>query len=188
MDFLAENAGRLAGLAIYNIFPDHPITQFLPDEVAALPILLVPSPVTPHEILAGILSDEVSVFTAGGMIASMSDLGIALDFNLHTRIEGNKMPLGRDMFAIENEADVAPLVSGCRCFTCKNHHRAYVHHLLKCHEMTAWTLLQMYSPLSDLLTVVIISTSLICFLKKYMSPLRMEHYLPLQSNSTKHIQ
>src|SRR5947207_6936866 len=182
MDFLADNAVCLAGLAIYNIFPDHPITQFLPNEVAALPILLVPSPLTPHEILAGILSDEVSVFTAGSMITSMSDLGIALDFNLHTTIEEGKIALGRDMFAIENEADVTPLVSGCHCFTCKNHHRAYVHHLLKCHEMTAWALLQMYSPLSELLTIVIISTSSICFSKRYTSPSRMELCLALQSN------
>jgi queuine tRNA-ribosyltransferase accessory subunit len=166
MDFLAENAGHLAGLAIYNIFPDHPITQFLPDEVAALPILLVPSPLTPHEILAGILSDEVNVFTAGGMITSMSDLGFALDFNLHTNIEGDKIPLGRDIFATENEADIAPLVSGCQCFTCKNHHRAYVHHLLKCHEMTAWVLLQMYSPSKDLLMIVIISMSSTCSSRK----------------------
>ena len=168
MDFLAENAGRLAGLAIYNIFPDHPITQFLPDEVAALPILLVPSPVTPHEILAGILSDRVSVFTAGGMITSMSDIGIALDFNLHTSIEGDKIPLGRDMFATVNEADVTPLVSGCQCFTCKNHHRAYIHHLLKCHEMTAWVLLQMYSPSYDLLMIVTTSISSTCSSRKYM--------------------
>ena len=41
MDFLAENAAHLSGIAIYNIFPDHPITQFLPEEVAHLPIMLV---------------------------------------------------------------------------------------------------------------------------------------------------
>jgi queuine tRNA-ribosyltransferase accessory subunit len=144
MDFLSEKSSHLAGLAIYNIFPDHQITQFIPKEIAHLPILLVPSPLTPHEILAGILSDEISCFTAGGMITSMSDLGIALDFNLHKKINGEKVPLGRDLFQIENEADVSPLVDGCECFSCKNHHRAYVHHLLKCHEMTAWVLLQMY--------------------------------------------
>lgn len=143
MDFLSENSSRLAGLAIYNIFPDHQITQFIPDDIAHLPILLVPSPLTPHEILAGMLSDEVGVFIAGGMISSMSDLGIALDFNLHTKPDGEKAPLGRDLFQMENEADVSALVDGCQCFACKNHHRAYVHHLLKCHEMTAWILLQM---------------------------------------------
>jgi queuine tRNA-ribosyltransferase subunit QTRTD1 len=146
VDYLAANASRLAGVAIYNIFPDHPITQFLPDELAQLPILLVPSPVTPHEILASILSDEIGLFTAGGMVSSMSDLGIALDFSLtlHSEII-EKRPLGVDMFSEDNAAVVKPLVDGCECFTCKNHHRAYIHHLLKCHEMTAWVLLQMYS-------------------------------------------
>jgi queuine tRNA-ribosyltransferase accessory subunit len=142
MDFLAENAERLDGLAIYNIFPDHPITQFLPDGVSHLPILLVPSPTTPHEILAGILSDEISTFTAGGMITSMSDLGIALDFSLNKESQ-EKLPLGKDMFSSENEDIMAPLADECQCFTCKNHYRAYIHHLLKCHEMTGWVLLQM---------------------------------------------
>ena len=145
MEFLAANASRLSGVAIYNIFPDHPITQFLPDELAQLPVLLVPSPTTPHEILAGILSDNVGVFTAGGMITSMSDLGIALDFHLRNSSETilGERSLGKDLFSEENEAAMGPLVDGCECFTCKKHHRAYIHHLLKCHEMTAWVLLQM---------------------------------------------
>jgi len=145
MDFLAENASQLSGIAVYNIFPDHPISQFLPDELSQLPIVLVPSPLTPHEILSGIISDEISVFTAGGMITAMSDLGIALDFKLNPTTQDTKIPLGKDMFVSANEAVVGSLVDECECFTCQNHHRAYIHHLLKCHEMTAWVLLQMYS-------------------------------------------
>jgi queuine tRNA-ribosyltransferase accessory subunit len=146
MDFLAANASRISGIALYNIFPDHAITRFLPDELSHLPIILVPSPVTPHEMLAGIISDEVGVFTAGGMITSMSDLGIALDFKLDPDTKGEKVSLGKDLFSTENEEIMGPLVDGCQCFTCKNHFRAYIHHLLKCHEMTAWVLLQMYLP------------------------------------------
>jgi queuine tRNA-ribosyltransferase subunit QTRTD1 len=146
MDFLAENAAHLSGIAIYNIFPDHPITQFLPEEVAHLPVMLVASPLTPHEILAGILSDEVGVFTAGGMVTAMSDLGIALDFSLNMESKEKKIPLGRDLFETENEDTMEPLVHGCQCYTCRKHYRAYIHHLLKCHEMTAWVLLQMYPP------------------------------------------
>ena len=159
MDFLAENALYLHGIAIYNIFPDHPITQFLPEDVAHLPIMLVPPPLTPHEILAGILSDEIGIFTAGGMVTAMSDLGIALDFKLSTEGKVGKMPLGRDMFDAENEEAMEPLVDECQCFTCRKHYRAYIHHLLHCHEMTAWVLLQMFhlNPLP--LTVVTISTS-----------------------------
>ena len=144
MDFLIENASHLSGIAIYNLFLDYPITQYLSGETAHLPILLVPTPLTPHEILAAILSDEVGEFTAGGMITAMSDLGIALDFNLNAQPGREKVPLGRDMFDSENEAAMKPLVEGCQCYSCQRHNRAYVHHLLKCHEMTAWVLLQMY--------------------------------------------
>jgi queuine tRNA-ribosyltransferase accessory subunit len=144
MDFLSFNASKISGIALYNIFPDHPITHFLPEELSHLPILLVPSPVTPHDILAGIISDQVGTFTAGGMITSMSDLGIALNFKLDPpSTTGDKMSLGKDLFSTENEAVMGPLVDDCQCFTCKNHFRAYIHHLLKCHEMTAWVLLQM---------------------------------------------
>src|SRR5271170_2025351 len=144
MDFLAENAAHLSGIAMYNIFPDHPVTQFLPEEVGHLPIMLVAPPLTPHEILSGILSDEIGIFTAGGMVTAMSDLGIALDFNLNTGLKEKKIPLGTDLFEKENEDAMEPLVDGCLCYTCQKHYRAYIHHLLKCHEMTAWVLLQMY--------------------------------------------
>src|SRR3981189_1823844 len=82
MDFLSANASKIHGIAIYNIFPDQSILRYLPEELISLPIMLVPSPITPHEILSAIVSDGVGAFTAGGMISSMSDLGIALDFEL----------------------------------------------------------------------------------------------------------
>ncbi len=42
------------------------------------------------------------------------------------------------------ENDHTILVNGCKCFTCsKNYTRAYIHHLLKCTELNATTLLIM---------------------------------------------
>ena len=42
------------------------------------------------------------------------------------------------------ENDHTILVNGCKCFTCsKNYTRAYIHHLLKCTELNANTLLIM---------------------------------------------
>lgn len=38
--------------------------------------------------------------------------------------------------------DKSPLVPQCRCDTCRNHSRAYIHHLLVTHEMTASVLLE----------------------------------------------
>eukprot|EP00899_Mesostigma_viride_P008366 jgi/Mesvir1/17530/Mv08782-RA.1 len=39
----------------------------------------------------------------------------------------------------------APILKGCSCYTCKNHTRAYLHHLLNCHEMTAEVLLEIHN-------------------------------------------
>jgi queuine tRNA-ribosyltransferase subunit QTRTD1 len=36
-------------------------------------------------------------------------------------------------------------VEGCTCFACRNHTRAYVHHLLHTHEMLASVLLEIHN-------------------------------------------
>lgn len=41
--------------------------------------------------------------------------------------------------------DKKPLLPGCRCFTCQNHTRAYIHHLLNVHEMLAPVLLDVHN-------------------------------------------
>ena len=42
-----------------------------------------------------------------------------------------------NLWALAYRADKRPLLPGCACFTCGSHTRAYVHHLLQAHEMTA---------------------------------------------------
>jgi tRNA-guanine family transglycosylase len=41
--------------------------------------------------------------------------------------------------------DFGPLQKGCECFTCKNHTRSYVNHLLKVKEMTGNVLLVLHN-------------------------------------------
>jgi queuine tRNA-ribosyltransferase len=41
--------------------------------------------------------------------------------------------------------DLAPLEANCRCFTCRNYSRAYLHHLVRIKEMTAATLLSIHN-------------------------------------------
>lgn len=41
--------------------------------------------------------------------------------------------------------DKGPLVQGCSCFACRNHSRAYLHHLLHTHEMLASVLLELHN-------------------------------------------
>lgn len=42
-----------------------------------------------------------------------------------------------NLWALAHRTDARPLLPGCGCFACANHTRAYVHHLLQTHEMTA---------------------------------------------------
>lgn len=41
--------------------------------------------------------------------------------------------------------DKGPLVAGCSCFTCRNHTRAYLHHLLHTHEILGSVLLEVHN-------------------------------------------
>jgi len=55
--------------------------------------------------------------------------------------DGTKMNIWSDMFA----EDMSPLVQSCPCDTCLYHTRAYIHHLLVTHEMTAQVLLEQHN-------------------------------------------
>jgi queuine tRNA-ribosyltransferase subunit QTRTD1 len=50
-----------------------------------------------------------------------------------------------NLWAVRHRMDKGPLVQGCSCFTCANHSRAYIHHLLHTHEMLAGVLLEMHN-------------------------------------------
>ncbi len=43
------------------------------------------------------------------------------------------------------KTDFAPLDAACQCLACREHSRAYIHHLLKCREMTGARLLTMHN-------------------------------------------
>jgi len=40
--------------------------------------------------------------------------------------------------------DIQPILAGCHCYSCQNHARAYIHHLLNAHEMLATVLIMRY--------------------------------------------
>jgi queuine tRNA-ribosyltransferase subunit QTRTD1 len=50
-----------------------------------------------------------------------------------------------NLWALSYRLDKGPLVRGCSCFTCQNHSRAYIHHLLHTHEMLAGVLLEVHN-------------------------------------------
>ncbi|XP_052202464.1 uncharacterized protein LOC127808121 isoform X2 [Diospyros lotus] len=80
--------------------------------------------------------------------------GFALTFPLE-RIERNDSNfqlsnIGSDITKINLKAtvyrkDTSPLVDGCSCYTCQNHTKAYINHLLNVHEMLAQILLEIHN-------------------------------------------
>eukprot|EP00775_Hariotina_reticulata_P009329 gene9329-biopygen11195 len=50
-----------------------------------------------------------------------------------------------NLWSLQHRSHRGPLVAGCSCFTCQNHSRGYIHHLLHTHEMLASVLLEMHN-------------------------------------------
>ncbi|ROV87891.1 hypothetical protein VMCG_10289 [Cytospora schulzeri] len=141
-----ELLDKLSGLAIYDvdILPDlinHP-------SLTPLPRLSLDSPANPHEVLRQI-SLGIDTFLLP-FLNTVTDAGVALTFAFPattTTAKGgtDPLPLGTDLTEPEHMTSVQPLVEGCTCYACTQHHRAYVHHLLNAREMLAWVLLQIHN-------------------------------------------
>ena len=50
-----------------------------------------------------------------------------------------------NLWSLKYRTDTRPLLENCECHACRNHTRAYVHHLLQCREMTASVLLDAHN-------------------------------------------
>lgn len=48
-------------------------------------------------------------------------------------------------FLSRYQDDFLPLVEGCGCYCCRNHQRAYLHHLLVTNELLAGVLLMIHN-------------------------------------------
>lgn len=147
LDRLSEEyapTGAVAGLSIYDV-------DVLPDLLAAqaglasLPRLSLDDPAGPHEVLRQV-SLGVDVFVLP-FVNRASDSGVALTWSFPpAEPDGTgHLGLGVDMAHIAHQTSFMPLQPGCACYTCRHHHRAYVHHLLRAREMLGWTLLQLHN-------------------------------------------
>jgi queuine tRNA-ribosyltransferase len=145
--YLAHLADELrqdiSGLALY----DTSSLSVIPKELDDLPRLCLCDPKTPQEVLRGVALGT-DIFTIP-FVGEASDAGIALNFSFcspdDTEGESNPKPLGIDFWSPIHRVDLFPLSPDCVCYTCKRHHRAYLHHLLSAKEMVAWTLLQIHN-------------------------------------------
>ena len=134
--------GWLSGLAI----ADHNIIQSLPEPLKQLPRLSSSRCSNPNEILCKIKAgiDLVTI----PFLESSTDSGIALVFTFLKSTPNNnqiKNKLGVDLRTELYATDLSPIMNNCKCYTCQNHHKAYIHHLLNVKEMLAWVLLQIHN-------------------------------------------
>ncbi|XP_068653296.1 uncharacterized protein [Aristolochia californica] len=106
----------------------------------------------PEEILQGVAAG-IDLFDST-YIYHLTLGGFALTFPLHQNEKNLYDPqlcdIGSDNAKINLRAtvyrkDTSPIVDGCKCYTCQNHTRAYINHLLNVHEMLAQILLEIHN-------------------------------------------
>ncbi|RDA85076.1 hypothetical protein CP532_3122 [Ophiocordyceps camponoti-leonardi (nom. inval.)] len=141
LNHLEDVTDELSGLAIYDV-------RILPDLVdypslSPLPKLSLDVPKTPHDVLRQVALG-VDICTIP-FINSASDAGVAFTFAFPPPATGKAEPMGLNMWSPDHAASLKPLLEGCRCYACTQHHRAYLHHLLSAKEMLGWTLLQIHN-------------------------------------------
>ncbi|ROT39270.1 tRNA-guanine transglycosylase [Sodiomyces alkalinus F11] len=158
LNSLAEDhAGHLSGLALYGVDILPEVTENH-ESLVPLARLSMQLPPSPQDVLAQVAAG-IDVCTIP-FVNSASDAGVALAFQFPPPVAGvagdlqgpgvtaataTPRPLGIDMWSPDHVTSPSPFVEGCPCYACTKHHRAYVHHLLRAHEMLAWTLLQIHN-------------------------------------------
>ncbi|KAJ8759591.1 hypothetical protein K2173_007222 [Erythroxylum novogranatense] len=106
----------------------------------------------PEEVLKGVAAG-IDLFDSS-YIYHLTLGGFALTFPLNS-IEFNRSELKPKDMVIDRtkinlkatvyRKDTSPIVAGCCCYTCLNHTKAYINHLLNVHEMLAQILLEIHN-------------------------------------------
>ncbi|KAJ3683207.1 hypothetical protein LUZ60_013434 [Juncus effusus] len=124
------------------------VTDILPDEK----LRFVSRLGLPEEVLEGVaagmdLFDSTYIYhlTLGGF-ALVFPLDILEREVTATRLShGNEDCTKINLRATIYRKDTSPIVDNCGCFTCQNHTKAYLNHLLNVHEMLAQILLEIHN-------------------------------------------
>ena len=142
-EILQENLGKgLTGLALH----DCKIIESLPTHFLPLPRLSLSTCANVTDLLQAVAtgSDIVTV----PFLDKATDAGVAVTFSFPAEVATaakRKLVAGIDLWQELHATDMSPIEDDCPCYTCRKHHRAYIHHLLKTKEMLAWVLLQIHN-------------------------------------------
>ena len=133
----------IGGLALYNA--DN--TLDVPETLSKHPRLALTNPINPLSLLREIALG-IDIFTIP-FLTTATDAGVALTFTFpppQPSIDTSlPLPLGYSLHPTTHATSILPLTPSCDCYSCTNHHRAYVCHLLSAKEMLAWVLLQIHN-------------------------------------------
>jgi len=102
---------------------------------------MVIGPTSPEDIL-DLVEQGVDIF-CGVYPHLLTEHGFALTFPLNSTQKSHprKLNLRDPKYIIDPQS----LLEGCECYACRNHTKAYVHHLLNVHEMLAEVLLEIHN-------------------------------------------
>ncbi|KAL8837291.1 MAG: hypothetical protein Q9170_002586 [Blastenia crenularia] len=137
-----ELAADVSGWVVH----DSASMDAIPAEMRHLPRLALTKLRGPNDVL-----DQISLgldLFVPYFVGEATDAGIALTFTFPspTRPQGEPhLALGVNMWSDIFVSDSSPIVENCQCYTCRNHYRAYIRHLLDAKEMLAWVLLQVHN-------------------------------------------
>ena len=133
---------HVSGLVLYEIES----SVVVPKSIWHLPRLWLGEVRSPHHLLE-LVEAGLDILTIP-FLNEFSDAGVALTFSLVGGKESPKeptRPLGLDMWTSDSATDLAPFSKNCSCYTCTNHHKAFIRHLLGAKEMLSWVLLQLHN-------------------------------------------
>ncbi|KAF4373171.1 hypothetical protein CsatB_008525 [Cannabis sativa] len=106
----------------------------------------------PEEVLQGVAagidlfdSEYIYHLTLGGIALTFPPSGVEINASefqpSYIGIEQTKINLRATIY----RKDTSPIFENCGCYTCQNHTRAYINHLLNVHEMLAHILLEIHN-------------------------------------------
>lgn len=137
-----ELTSYVSGFVVY----DAASVDAIPAKMNHLPRLALTKVCGPHDLLNQIALG-IDIFLPH-FVGEGTDTGLALTFTFPSPerpSSGQRLVLGVDLWLETHASDVSPLSKDCTCYTCRNHHRAYIRHLLTAKEMLAWVLLQIHN-------------------------------------------
>ncbi|KAI9747069.1 MAG: hypothetical protein M1815_004668, partial [Lichina confinis] len=80
-----------------------------------------------------------------GSTPTTANLGLVIAHSDGGSSAAENFSLGLNLHLTEHATSTRPISEHCKCYTCRRHHRAYIHHLLVTEEMLAWVLLQIHN-------------------------------------------